>query len=86
MSACDCWVGTVEGSLYYFPYENGCETLPAAEEATVRHHVHTFDMTQRPTGTQVGPPTPAIEPLCAPNADKEWHAVFLALDQEPLLV
>ena len=45
--------GTVEGSLYYFPNENSCETLPVAEEAAVQHHVHTFNLTQRPEGTQV---------------------------------
>ena len=42
----------MEGSLYYFPFENGCETLPAAEEAKAKHHVHTFDLTQRPMSTQ----------------------------------
>ena len=44
--------GWVHGRLYYYPYNNGCETLPAEEDHARKHPVHTISMTQHATQTQ----------------------------------
>ena len=47
-----CITGWVHGRLYYYPYNNGCETLPAEDDHVRKHPVHTISMTQHPTQTQ----------------------------------